>query len=129
MKIAHVALWTRDLTAQAAFWRRIFGGVCNERYISKNRAGFESYFITLEQGPTIELMTLPALPSGPDIPEFLGWAHIAIDVGNQATVERMAEAARQEGTLLSAPRMTGDGFYEAVIADPEGNRIELVAGK
>ncbi|HBK4750754.1 TPA: glyoxalase/bleomycin resistance/extradiol dioxygenase family protein, partial [Enterobacter hormaechei subsp. steigerwaltii] len=24
------------------------------------------------------------------------------------------------------PRMTGDGFYEAVIADPDGNRIELV---
>jgi len=22
--------------------------------------------------------------------------------------------------------MTGDGFYEAVIADPDGNRIELV---
>ena len=27
---------------------------------------------------------------------------------------------------VSAPRMTGDGFYEAVIADPDGNRIELV---
>jgi lactoylglutathione lyase len=28
--------------------------------------------------------------------------------------------------LLSAPRMTGDGFFETVIADPDGNRIELV---
>ena len=35
-------------------------------------------------------------------------------------------ALAANGTLLSAPRMTGDGFYEAVIADPDGNRIELV---
>ncbi|EOD4070947.1 hypothetical protein ACJQ62_004490, partial [Yersinia enterocolitica] len=29
-------------------------------------------------------------------------------------------------TALSPPRMTGDGFYEAVNADPDGNRVELV---
>jgi len=28
--------------------------------------------------------------------------------------------------VVSAPRVTGDGYYEAVIEDPEGNRIELV---
>ena len=41
-------------------------------------------------------------------------------------MDSMAERAQANGTLLSAPRMTGDGFYEAVIADPDGNRIELV---
>jgi len=41
-------------------------------------------------------------------------------------VDRMAEQARLNNTLLSDPRMTGDGYYEAVIADPDGNRIELV---
>ncbi|EMT0882808.1 glyoxalase/bleomycin resistance/extradiol dioxygenase family protein, partial [Enterobacter hormaechei] len=46
--------------------------------------------------------------------------------GSKAKVDSMAEQARSGGTLLSAPRMTGDGFYEAVIADPDGNRIELV---
>jgi lactoylglutathione lyase len=30
-------------------------------------------------------------------------------------------------TILSPPRVTGDGYYEAVLADPEGNRIELMA--
>jgi len=30
-------------------------------------------------------------------------------------------------TILSRPRVTGDGYYEAVLADPEGNRIELMA--
>ncbi|MCV2532811.1 VOC family protein [Enterobacter wuhouensis] len=126
MKIAHVALWTRRLDAQVAFWTTVFGGQSNERYVSKNRPGFASHFITLEGGPTIELMTVPDLPDAPAHPEFVGWAHIAIDVGSRARVDSMAEQARAGDTLLSAPRMTGDGFYEAVIADPDGNRVELV---
>ncbi|AVY96471.1 glyoxalase/bleomycin resistance/extradiol dioxygenase family protein [Lelliottia sp. F153] len=126
MKIAHVALWTRNLSAQVQFWETVFGGRSNEIYISKNRPGFASHFITLTDGPTIELMTVPELADAPDHLEFVGWAHIALDVGSKANVDRMAEQARQNSTLLSAPRMTGDGFYEAVIADPDGNRIELV---
>ena len=27
--------------------------------------------------------------------------------------------------LLSGPRTTGDGYYEAVLQDPEGNQIEI----
>ncbi|MFY9996712.1 MAG: VOC family protein [Leclercia sp.] len=126
MNIAHVALWTRHLDAQVQFWQTVFGGQRNERYLSKNRPGFESHFITLTDGPTIELMTVPDLPDAPPHPEFVGWAHIALNVGSRAEVDRMAEQARSNDTLLSAPRMTGDGFYEAVIADPDGNRIELV---
>ena len=40
-------------------------------------------------------------------------------------VEQMAEHERLNGALLSPPRMTRDGFYEAVIADPDGNRVDL----
>lgn len=126
MKIAHVALWTRNLDAQVHFWENIFGGRSNARYVSQNRPGFSSHFITLEGGPTIELMTVPDLPDAPSHPEFVGWAHIAVTVGSRADVDRMAAQARETSTLISAPRMTGDGFYEAVIADPDGNRIELV---
>jgi len=126
MNIAHVALWTRHLNAQVHFWETVFAGRSNERYVSKNRPGFESHFITLDDGPTIELMALPELADAPTAPEYVGWAHIAVNVGGKADVDRMAENARLSGTLLSAPRMTGDGYYEAVIADPDGNRIELV---
>lgn len=35
---------------------------------------------------------------------------------------------KEEGiTVLNGPRRTGDGYYESVILDPEGNRIELMA--
>jgi lactoylglutathione lyase len=78
MNIAHVALWTRNLDAQVNFWQTVFGGKRNERYLSKNRPGFASHFITLADGPTVELMTVPDLPDAPEHPEFIGWAHIAL---------------------------------------------------
>lgn len=53
MNIAHVALWTRNLDAQVQFWETVFNGRSNARYVSKNRPGFESHFITLDEGPTI----------------------------------------------------------------------------
>lgn len=128
MNIAHVAIWTRQIEAQRSFWREFFAAESNEKYVSKNRAGFESYFMTLASGPTIELMTVPTLADAPVSTEFVGWAHIAINVGSVETVDDMAEKARQQGRLASAARWTGDGFYEAVILDPDNNRIELVAG-
>jgi lactoylglutathione lyase len=27
--------------------------------------------------------------------------------------------------LLNGPRQTGDGYYESMVADPEGNRIVI----
>ena len=35
--------------------------------------------------------------------------------------------APEGGNTGFAPRTTGDGYYEAVIADPDGNLIEIVA--
>ncbi len=127
MKIAHIALWTRDLAAQQAFWRNMFGGVSNTLYVSKNRPGFQSYFISLPEGPTIELMTLSELGDGHNGQELTGWAHIAVNVGEKQDVDALADRAAQSGILVSPPRTTGDGFYEAVIRDPDGNLIELVA--
>ncbi|MFO5881341.1 glyoxalase/bleomycin resistance/extradiol dioxygenase family protein, partial [Klebsiella pneumoniae] len=37
------------------------------------------------------------------------------------------QRAGPAGILISPPRTTGDGYYEAVIADPDGNLIEIVA--
>ncbi|MEM1258249.1 MAG: VOC family protein, partial [Bacteroidota bacterium] len=33
---------------------------------------------------------------------------------------------RKDGyTVLGEPRTTGDGYYESVVLDPEGNRLEI----
>jgi len=127
MKIAHVALWTRYLEAQQQFWREWFNAESNALYQSRNRPGFASWFMQLEQGATIELMTLPDLAEGQPGREVTGWAHIAISVGDEQQVDEMAARAAEAGILVAAPRRTGDGYYEAIIRDPDGNLIELIA--
>lgn len=128
VRIAHVALWTRQLDAQVAFWREFFQAQPNDRYVSRNRPGFASHFLRFADGATLELMTVPSLEDGAAGSEAVGWAHVALCVGPPHEVDRMADMARGRGLLVSPPRMTGDGYYEAVIRDPDGNRIELVAG-
>lgn len=127
MKIAHVALWTRDIDAQVAFWQRYFDGVAGEQYVSRNRPGFVSRFVSLAAGPTLEIMSLPELLPLEQTNERIGWAHITLSVGDESRVDQLAQRAQQEGILLAAPRRTGDGFYEAIVRDPDGNAIEITA--
>lgn len=127
MKIAHVALWTQDIEAQVSFWQRYFNGVAGEKYVSKNRPGFVSRFVQLAAGPTLEIMSVAGLLPAGNGEERVGWAHIALSLGSQALVDQLAQRARQEGILLGAARWTGDGFYEAIIRDPDGNAIEITA--
>lgn len=127
MKVAHVALWTRDLQAAAAFWREHFGAKIGAPYHSQRRPGFVSCFVTLpDGGAQIELMTAPWLANA-DSADHVGWDHLAIALGSRAAVDTMAQRCGAEGMLIAAPRITGDGFYEAVIAAPDGTRIEITA--
>ncbi|WP_414163570.1 VOC family protein [Superficieibacter sp. BNK-5] len=126
MKIAHIALWTQDLERQACFWVEFFGGDINEKYCSKTNHGFESYFVTINNAIAIELMTKPGLTQVTADNNGTGWVHLAISLGSQQAVDAMASRAEAQGILVSKPRTTGDGYYEAVISDPDGNLIEIV---
>lgn len=125
MKLAHIALWTRDLEAAACFWRDWFDADVGPRYDSRNRAGFSSRFATIADGAIqLELMEGPWV--GPPDTERSGWAHIALSVGSRKEVDALAERFRASGLLVSGPRMTGDGYYEAVVRSPDGTQIEIV---
>jgi lactoylglutathione lyase len=51
-------------------------------------------------------------------------------VGSEDVVDALANRLRNEGIpILDGPRRTGDGCYEAVILDPDGNRIEICAAR
>jgi lactoylglutathione lyase len=128
MKLAHVALWCRDLDRATAFWVEHFGAQAGERYASTRRPGFVSRFVTFDEGATLELMSIPGLEAhAAQAAERPGWAHVAVALGSEAAVDALAGRMEPLGLLASPPRWTGDGFYEAVIRDPEGNLVEVTS--
>ncbi|TXH80216.1 MAG: glyoxalase/bleomycin resistance/extradiol dioxygenase family protein [Rhizobium sp.] len=125
MRIAHTALWTCDIEAAASFWTEYFGASVGEPYRSQRRAGFISRLVHLPGGiDQIELMTGPWI-SADAYRERAGWDHIAISLGDKAAVDALAARCRRDGCLQSGPRVTGDGFYEAVITMLDGTQIEI----
>ncbi|MFP5356678.1 MAG: VOC family protein [Gemmatimonadota bacterium] len=126
MKIEHVALWTRDIEPLREFYVRWFGARANGRYESASTPGFASYFLTFpEGGARLELMELPALhPLAPV--HALGYAHLAISLGSRDAVDALVARMHEAGVRIrSGARLTGDGYYEAVIDDPDGNPVEV----
>lgn len=62
--------------------------------------------------------------------ERLGLTHLAFSLGSKEAVDTKAEQLRVAVCdLLSGPRITGDGYYEAVVTDLEGNLLELTTKK
>jgi lactoylglutathione lyase len=55
-------------------------------------------------------------------------AHIAISVGSREAVDSLIEEMKAVGVpIVSGPRVTGDGYYEAVVIDSEGNLVEITS--
>ena len=127
MKIGHIAIWTNDLEAMKSFYTGYFGGVSNEKY-SNPLKQFESYFITFESGAQLELMRKVSIVESIGIEERFGITHIAFTLGSKEAVLALTERLRSDGfRIVGEPRTSGDGYFESVVLDAEGNRIELVA--
>ena len=125
--IEHVGVWVRDIDAVAEFYARWFGARIGERY-ENPRKGFASRFLALGDGARLELMTrADVTETAPRVQ--LGLAHVAITVPGEAAVDALAAQLRAAGVPIEdGPRRTGDGYYECVVRDPEGNRVEIAAG-
>lgn len=126
-KIEHIALWTNDLDGLCAFYADTFGAKIGTLYENKSK-GFRSRFLEFEVGARIEIMATStlALVTLPDGAQSLGITHFALSLGSEEAVNRITETLRQKGlTVLDGPRRTGDGYYESVVLDPQGNRLEL----
>lgn len=124
MKIEHVALWVHDLERMRGFYEKYFKGKANQKYHNEKK-GFESYFISFENGSRLEIMRKIGITRQQEDNQ-LGWAHIAISVGSKEAVDKKTNSFRNDGyTVVSGPGTTGDGYYESVIEDFEGNLIEL----
>jgi lactoylglutathione lyase len=111
--IEHVALWTEDLERLREWYEHWFGARAGELYVNE-QTGFSSCFLEFDGGPRLELMRMPGRDTGLR-------AHLAVSLDSK---ERVDELAGLIGAVES-PRTTGDGYYEAVVLDPDGNRVEL----
>jgi lactoylglutathione lyase len=126
-RIEHIAIWTEDLDRLAAFYAGYFGARIGSVYANPAK-GFESRFLSLDGGARIELMkSTQLLPvTAARGAQRMGLTHLAISVGSELHVDRLTQRLRQDGfEVLDGPRLTGDGYYESVVLDPDGNRVEV----
>ena len=129
MKIEHLAIWVDDLEVMRNFYLRYFDLESGEKYINTQKK-FASYFLTFGEGKTlIEIMTREDIYAEPEKRGFAkGIAHFAISVGSKEAVNNLTEQLRADNYVIeSEPRTTGDGYYESVVLDPEGNYVEISA--
>lgn len=109
------------------FYKSYFNGQSNEKYTNPTK-GFSSYFLKFDGGAAIEIMQRVDIQTPNTGTEQVGLAHFAFSVGSIEGVDQMVERLRYDGyTIRSEARMTGDGFYEASVFDPDGNIIEIIA--
>ncbi len=128
MKIDHIAIWVEDLEKMKDFYTKYFGMTANDKYVNPTK-GFSSYFLTCGSGDTrIELMNRKDITDNLEHRNvLLGLTHFAFGLATREAVFSLTEHFRNEGiTILGEPRITGDGYLESIIEDPEGNVIELV---
>lgn len=125
MKIEHAAIWTRDLERMRTFYETYFDATAGPPYHNPTTQ-FRSYFLRFDGGARLELMQLPDLPDGVGTAHAIGYAHLALSLGSATAVDTLTTRLQRDGyTVLDGPRTTGDGYYESVVVDPDGNRIEL----
>ena len=127
MKIEHVALWVKDIEAEKEFLQKYFGAKANDKFVNSNK-GFQSYFLSFDSGARVEIMQMDSVPicAHDPIQQHTGLIHFAVSLGSKSEVDRLTSRLKEDGfCIVDGPRVTGDGYYESVVLDPEGNRIEL----
>ncbi len=126
MRIDHLALWTHNLERIKSFYEKYFQANAGQKYVNPKK-NLESYFLTFMEGGRLEIMQMPGIDSRDqnDV-QTTGLSHFAISVGAKHSVDNLTEKLRHDGyKVIGEPRTTGDGYYESVVLDPDGNRIEI----
>ena len=127
MQIEHIALWTDQLEALKDFYVKYFRAQVGNHYFNPGKQ-FESYFLSFASGARLELMHQPGRSGTRNNSQvnIFGYAHLSFATGSEQSVDELTNLLRQDGVrILDEPRHTGDGYYESVVLDPDGNRIEL----
>lgn len=127
MKIAHVAIYTRDLKRLCQFYCRWFGGKAGSECDDAAKSA-SSCFLRFGSGAELELMNRQELGETVRREFAAGFTHLAFEAETKSKVEALTAQMRENGVpVINAPRETEDGRFESCILDPDGNRVEIVA--
>jgi catechol 2,3-dioxygenase-like lactoylglutathione lyase family enzyme len=136
---SHLAVSVADLDRAEAFYTQVLGFRAGARYRSAGRRvaafmesdarSFDGVFMRLGD-VLVELLGYepPRLPDrSPRAADEVGYAHVSLVVDDVDVV--VAEAGRHGGSLRTRfEHRFADGLTTiAFLADPDGNRIELIA--
>ena len=125
MRLEHVAIYTHDLERLRSFYEKYFGGRSNQKY-HNTKTGLQTYFLSFAGGARLEIMMRPDIDSKMN-GQTTGFAHLAFSAGCSEAVDALTKRLMDDGyTLKSAPRTTGDGYYESCVLDPDGNEVEII---
>ncbi len=125
MKIEHVAMYVNDLEGTRKFFEQYMGAISNNLYHNE-KTGFQSYFLTFEDGARLEIMNKPNMDDINKSLQRTGFIHIAFSVGSREKVDLLTAQLKKDGyEIISGPRTTGDGYYESLVVAIEGNQIEI----
>lgn len=124
-KIEHIAMYVNDLEGAKAFFEKYFNAESNEKY-HNIKTGFRSYFLSFGEGTRLEIMSKPDVSDDDKALLKTGYAHLAFSVGSKENVDKMTEKLKTDGfSVISGPRVTGDGYYESCVLGFENNQIEI----
>lgn len=104
--------------------KKYFGAKANDKYHNP-RTGFTSYFLSFDGSPRLEIMNRANIEPSQRKAQ-MGYAHMAFSTGSRENVLALTERLRTDGfEIVGEPRTTGDGYFESVVRDPEGNLVEI----
>ncbi len=120
MKLSHIAIGCSDLEEVAAFYSETLG-FKQAFTLKRPDSPLRIVYFDAGQGSFIELLERDAAPVEP---RPVGLAHVCLEVEDlEAELGRLADLGVQpEGPI----KQGCDGNLQAWIADPEGNRLELM---
>ncbi|MBY9006014.1 MAG: VOC family protein [Candidatus Lokiarchaeota archaeon] len=128
MKIEHIAIWTNNLEILKDFYKKYFNIEVGRKYRNE-KTKFESYFLSFNGECRLEIMQIPSIQNSKNniLKQYVGLNHFAIAVGSKSKVISITQILHNDGyNIISEPRKTGDGYFESVILDPDGNRVEII---
>ena len=79
MNISHIAIWVKDIENIKNFYVKYFNCKCNDKYIN-NKKGFESYFLSFENGSKIEIMNIKDINELNKENNFYGFARLEANI-------------------------------------------------